>query len=203
MAQAVEKVERVAPQTRHSQPIRWTSAQYHAMGRAGVFEKQRVELIDGEIWPMSPIGDQHWISVNKVSRTLSKVFPEDSFVVSVQSSIRLRDGDEPEPDIAVIEGDLSSISGLPSTAALIVEVAYSTLRTDRTVKANLYARAQIADYWVVDLKRKKLIVFREPTEDAKTRFGWHYQSEQTFSKDQSIAPLARPDAPVNVADLLP
>lgn len=182
--------------------VRWTSAQYHAMGELGWFDERRVELIGGEIFQKSPIGDRHWISVNRTDAVLRRVFAS-GYIISAQSSLKLSEISEPEPDVAVIEGDIFQIRSVPTTAALAVEVADSTLRRDRLQKSSLYAASGIDEYWIVDLVNNRLIVHRTPIEKADEPFGWNYALVQTLTSGQSVAPLSAPDATVEVADLLP
>ncbi|HEU4440022.1 MAG TPA: Uma2 family endonuclease, partial [Methylomirabilota bacterium] len=90
----------------------------------------------------------------------------------------------------------------PSRPALVVEVAESSLTLDRDHKGSLYARAGIADYWIVDLAERRLEVYREPAPDGAAPFGWRYRSVIVPDREAVVSPLAAPAARVRVADLL-
>lgn len=142
-----------------------TAEQYHRMGEAGVFAPDaRVELIEGEVIDMAPIGTRHWAAVNRLGRMLNTAVRTKA-IVSVQSSFRLSRLSEPEPDIAIFKPrDDFYATALPTGAdtLLVIEVSDTTLDYDVKVKAPLYARHGVADYWVFDLQAPTLCVFREP-----------------------------------------
>jgi Uma2 family endonuclease len=125
------------------------------------------------------------------------------FIISSQSSLRLSNISEPEPDVAVIRGQLRQITAVPSTAELVVEVSDSTLRFDRSTKASLYARAAIPEYWIVDLIHNQLIVHRRPQEMDDQPFGFGYALIEVLSTDAQVAPLGSAENSIAVADLLP
>jgi Uma2 family endonuclease len=86
---------------------------------------------------------------------------------------------------------------------LVIEVADTSLAFDRSSKASIYARAGIADYWIVNLIDRLLEVYRDPAPDAATSLGFAYRQRLTFGADDGVAPLAFPHATIAVADLLP
>lgn len=138
--------------------------EYFRLAEGGCFDGERIELVEGEILRMSPIGNRHYWIVNYLMRELVRqVDPEDR--VTVQSTLPLDAGTVVEPDIVLLrEGGGSYRDPLPGPAdvVLVVEVADTTIRYDRRVKARLYARAGIVEYWVVDVEREVVIVHREP-----------------------------------------
>lgn len=185
------------------QPMRWTHKQYHEMAERGYFEGKRVELIGGEIIEMAPMLSAHWTSVVLVNEKMREVFAN-GFLVTVQLPLKLPNISEPEPDIAIIRGSLRDFAdGLPQTAVLVIEISDSTLRLDRTDKASLYAAAGIEDYWIVNVKARKMEVHRAPVENEKAKFGWIYQEKTEYKEDDTASPLAAPHAKIKVADLLP
>lgn len=118
--------------------------------------------------------------------------------------VALDDASEPEPDICVVAGDPRDYRDAhPQRPALVVEVALARLRFDREDKGSLYARAAIADYWIVNLRNRCLEVHRDPVADAAAPFGWRYGRVVTLGPDERVAPLATPAALIAVADLLP
>jgi Uma2 family endonuclease len=178
-------------------PLRWTKEQYHKMGEMGLFEGQRVELIEGEIIEMPSMNFPHWKSVVRVRDVLLKIFGA-SYVVIDQLPISVVDQSEPEPDLAVIPASLESLEGLPSTVSLVIEVSDSTLDTDQGRKLRLYARSEIPEYWIIDVKARQLILHRHP-EAAHER----YNFVQVLNETEKVAPLEAPNEQIKVADLLP
>ena len=139
---------------------------YHAMGEAGILPYgARMELIDGEIIDMAPIGQDHAATVDWLTERLVLTC-QGRVIVRVQNPVRLDRYNEPEPDFAILRrrddfyrtGERAG----PGDVLLLIEVADSSLRFDRTVKLPLYARAGIPEYWIVDLKARKLDAYREP-----------------------------------------
>jgi Uma2 family endonuclease len=117
--------------------------------------------------------------------------------------LKLSEISEPEPDVAVVAGDVFSLRGVPTTAVLVVEVADTTLARDRNVNGSLYASANIAEYWIVNLQNRQLELHRAPQVDTNSPLGWKYAEICIFEANEKIAPLAKPDAEVFVGDLLP
>ena len=176
--------------------IRWTRDEYYRIAASGVFEDRRVELIRGEVIEMTPQDGRHATGVALADRMLQRVF-SDGFVVRSQLPLSVGVDSDPEPDIAVVEGDpRDHVEAHPRSAVLVVEVSSSSLEHDRTTKTRLYSEAGIADYWIVNLIDRRLEVFREPT-------GTGYADRRILRADEAIAPLARAEISVSVADLLP
>lgn len=149
----------------------FTVDEYYRMYEAGIFsEDDRVELIDGEIVEMSPIGRSHAACVDRLTK-LFVLHLRDDAIVRVQGPIRLDNRSEPQPDIALLRArDDFYASGHPGPAdvLLVVEVADTTLDYDREIKARRYARAGIPEYWLVDLTGEAIEVYSEP---GKSRYG--------------------------------
>lgn len=177
-----------------------STEQYLKMAEAGFFEGRRVELIEGKVIEMAAMNDPHWWSTAKTTEALRDIFPPPFFVLS-QMPIHTDEHTEPEPDVMVLKTENGLVSEMskaraPSQAALLVEVSDSTLAYDRTTKARLYARAGIAEYWIVDLRSRRLLVHRAP-QNGK------YSETRVLASDENVSPLAAPDAEIAVADLLP
>ncbi|OGK80283.1 MAG: hypothetical protein A2X52_06040 [Candidatus Rokubacteria bacterium GWC2_70_16] len=183
---------------------RWTRAEYDRLIALGVLdEDEPVELIGGQIVVAEPQGRYHAGAIVAVDYALRGVFGS-GWVVRTQLPVTLDDDSEPEPDVAVVAGSPRGQYGThPSRAALIVEVAESSLASDREIKGSLYARAGIADYWIVNLRDHVLEVHREPVADAAAPHGWRYASVTTLSPGETVSPLAAPAARIPVADFLP
>ena len=184
----------------------WTSEEYYKLAEVGLFEGKRVELIGGKVIEMSAQSRPHVRAVKCATRALERAFGEGWFVQS-QAPLDLDDLDgdsQPEPGVAVIAGDEDDyVDEHPTTAALVLEVSFATLKYDRSAKAGLYAKSGISDYWILNLILRQLEVFRQPVPDASAPF-WHSYAEELIIKESdSVAPLAKPDAFIAVADLLP
>ena len=175
---------------------------YMRMAEIGLFEGQRVELINGEIVDMPPISEDHAQSVDKITKKLNRTLDEE-LIVRGQHPFDAGENGRPEPDVAIVRPDLLSPDAPPAEAILIVEVSRSTLRYDQTTKASLYASLGIADYWIVNLIENQVEVYRQPIESASAQFGHDYASRQIYRRGQSIALLETPEVSLEVGDMLP
>jgi Uma2 family endonuclease len=179
-----------------------TVSQYYKMAELGLFEGKRVELIEGRIIEMSPAGSQHATAVMLANDALQKAFGK-HYYVRVQCPIDLGQASEPEPDLAVVKGHIRDFTKAhPTTALLLIEVADTTLKYDRKQKASLYARADIPEYWIINLTGKRVEIYRKPVEDQSQPFGFRYSDSKILSRFDSIKPLSAKSA-IAIADLLP
>ena len=184
-----------------AEPIRrlFTTDDYHAMVESGILsEDDRVELIEGEIWQMSPIGPPHVSRVARLDHVLQRRLEDGAAVVFVQSPIHLDDLSEPQPDLALLRfRDDSYAAGLPAPPdiLLIVEVADTTVQHDRRVKMDLYARHGLPEAWLWDLPRSVIEVYRDPSSQG-------YREILTFRRGDRISPLAFPDLMIELDAIL-
>jgi Uma2 family endonuclease len=156
----------------------------------------RVELIEGEILTMSPEKSRHSAAVDLTADALRTAFPA-GHSVRVQHPLALGQWSEPEPDVAVVVGTPRDyVDAHPASAVLVVEVADTSLLDDRGAKQRLYARAGIAEYWIVNLRDSVLEVYLQPEGDG---YAW----SERLSRDAVVAPVAAPAARIAVGDLLP
>jgi Uma2 family endonuclease len=183
---------------------RMTRVRYDRLIEAGIFgPEDRVELLDGLLVAHEPQDGRHATAVFLVRQALEKVFGR-GYYVREEKPIALDDQSEPEPDVVVVPGRPRDYRDAhPSQPVLIVEVADTSLALDRVRKGGLYARAGVADYWVLNLIDEVLEVYREPVRAASARYGWEYDSVGLLGRDDLATPLAAPGARVNVASLLP
>ncbi len=181
----------------------WTRAEYERLVDLGAFRPgERLELVGGALVVREPQGGPHAAAVGLAEDALREAFGA-GWTVRAQSPIALDEDSEPEPDIAVVQGTRRDYRrGHPSHPVLIVEVADSSLQLDRREKASLYARARIADYWIVNLVDGILEVHREPVADPDAPYGWRYGSMTTLRGGDVVAPLALPRRTIPVSDLL-
>lgn len=176
---------------------RFTADEYQEMGRAGILrEADRVELIDGEVLAMSPIGAPHNGAVNRLNRLFS-ARAGDAAIVQVQGAVRLDPYSEPQPDLVLLRprDDFygTALAG-PDDILLAVEVAQSSLAYDREVKADLYARRGIAEYWLVDLTSGVLTRYSEPANG-------RYRTVEAVPPDVPFAPRLLPSSVVTTRDV--
>src|SRR5215471_13271332 len=139
----------------------WTVEEYHRMGAVGLLDADsRVELLEGEIIEMAPIGDAHAATSNRLNRLLVLAVGERG-IVAVGNPVRLSQRSEPQPDFSVLRprADYQTKGPRPEDVMLAVEVSDTTLRRDRRVKLALYARAGIPEFWIVNLERKELEIY--------------------------------------------
>ena len=142
-------------------------------------------------------------STDRVAEVLKTAFGA-AYHVRMQGPIDLGPHSEPEPDVAVVLGKREDFSHAhPKAAVLVVEVSDSALRSDRARKGNLYARAALADYWIVNLVDGQVEVYRNPQPDASQLYGFRYADRLDFKPLAQIAPLALPGILIPVQQLLP
>lgn len=180
------------------QPYRFTVEDYHRMAEAGILgEDDRVELIEGEIVEMPPIGSPHGGTVKALIHLFSKAVG-DRAIVSVQDPARLSDISEPQPDLMLLRPRpdfYRNSHATPADVLLLVEVADTSAAYDRSVKLPLYARVGIPEYWLVDLERGVLEVYRSPEDD-------RYADLQELRSGARVAPASLPDVELEVGEIL-
>jgi Uma2 family endonuclease len=181
---------------------RWKRVEYDRLIETGFFRPgDPVELLGGQLVVAEPQGSRHFAALRATQEALRAAFGEE-WEVRGQGPLALDEESEPEPDLAVVPGSFRDYEAAhPSRAALVVEVSETSLALDRAHKGSLYARAGLADYWIVNLPERSLEVYRAPVPDAGAPFGWRYRSVSMLEPGASVAPLARPDRHVLVADL--
>jgi Uma2 family endonuclease len=181
-------------------PRRWRRVEYERLVDLGVFAGERLELLDGLLVVREPQGSPHAAMAAKVGYVVGAAF-EGPWHVRLHSPLALGEHSEPEPDVAVVAGKPEDyVTGHPSTAALVIEVADASLRLDRRFKAAIYAQARLAEYWIVNLVDRTLEVHRRPEPAAD---GWRYCSLDVLRPPAHVSPLAAPTATIPVVDLLP
>lgn len=165
-------------QIQASTKYRFTAEDYQRMGEAGVFvDNPRIELINGEIYTMSPISSEHNSHVDKISRFFQKTILS-QVLIRTQGSIRIDDYSEPEPDIVLLhlsEDYYHARQPKPEDIYLIVEVAVNTKDTDRGIKLSKYAAAGIPEYWIIIPSEGIIEVYQNP--EAGT-----YREKRTYRK---------------------
>ena len=183
---------------------RFSRAEYERLIELGIFQPgEEIELIDGQLLVAEPQGAAHYTAIVKTTRALVTAFGP-GWYVRTEGPIGLDDDSEPEPDVAVVPGQPDDYGRAhPSRPVLTVEVAEASLAADRQRKGSLYARAGLADYWVLNLVDRVLEVYREPAPDTAAPFGWRYSRREVFDTSTRVTPLAAPGSSIPVSLLLP
>ncbi|MGN6368008.1 MAG: Uma2 family endonuclease [Phycisphaerae bacterium] len=170
----------------------FTLAEFEQMSDAGLFQDQRVELLDGEILDTSPQNEPHVYTVSVVNRFLLRHLPEE-YQVRCQAPLAAGADSAPEPDIAVTQG--GTVGNRPATALLVVEVADMSQAPDRR-KIGVYAAAGVGEYWIIDLAARHIDQYSAPTDGG-------YANKKTWKVGESIECRVLPVPARPVADLLP
>lgn len=183
---------------------RLSRVRYERMVDAGILTSDdKVELLDGLLIAREPQGSRHALAVGLVRAALERACGR-RYHLREEKPVALDRLSEPEPDVAVIPGRLRDYAaGHPRRPVLVVEVAESSLARDRVRKGALYARAGLAEYWVVNLTDDMLEVYRDPQRAPSAPGGHKYASVRLLKRIATVAPLVRPRSRIRVASLLP
>jgi Uma2 family endonuclease len=183
---------------------RWSRVEYERLIEKGIFlPHDRIELLAGELVVREPQGTPHAVGISLVHEALRRAFGR-GWLIRIQSPVALDDESEPEPDVSVVPGGPRDyLAAHPSRPVLVVEVAETSLALDRTHKGSLYARAGLADYWILNLVDRVLEVYRRPAPSSEAPFGRAYNEVQSLGATDLVSPLAAPEARIPVAALLP
>ncbi len=160
-------------------------------------EKKRVELIEGEIVDMAPIGNKHANCVRRIFDQFLSLQANKKAALSVQNPIHLDEYSEPEPDIAILHFKPELYPKHPRSydILLLIEVSDSSTNSDRRIKLPLYAQHAIPEVWLIDLNENVIETYREP-------FFQRYQIKKEYRADQALSPQAFPDLTITVNDIL-
>ena len=175
-----------------------TVSEYHKMAEVGILTKDdRVELINGEILTMSPIKSFHAGRVKRINALLSKLLKDIDVVLSIQDPITIDENSEPEPDIALLhyrKDFYTDSHPIPADVYLIIEVANTTLGYDKGTKKEIYAAAEIPEYWVVNLEDEKIEVYKKPKDG-------NYLIEGAYGLNEEVV-IGAFNLKIKVVDLL-
>ncbi len=184
-------------------PYRWSLTEYRNLYGTHFLEGVRSYLIRGEIYTMPLPNPRHNTFLGIAHERFQKVFTE-GFHVRNQTAFDLGTDTDLGPDLAVVAGSFSDyIDKQVTSAALIVEVSDSTLFFDTTTKAELYATAGVPEYWVLDIEKCELIVYREPEILPKGLGATAYRKRFILTAGETISPLAAPNSAIPIQDFLP
>jgi Uma2 family endonuclease len=179
------------------QRMRFSVERFEEMAQKGLFgPEERLELIEGDIIPMAPIGLAHAAATDQLARTMIRAIGDEA-IVSLGRSIRLGNFSELQPDIILLAFRKDMYRHKHADVAdviLFIEVSDSSLAFDRGHKLSLYARHGIREYWVIDVKESRVFVHREPQGEA-------YRSQTVHSRRDSLNPLALPQLTLSLDEL--
>jgi Uma2 family endonuclease len=177
---------------------RFTVDEYYRMAEAGILKPEdRLELIDGEVIEMSPIGNKHAGRVNRAADLFMNVF-RGKATVAVQNPVRLDQYNELQPDLVLARLDpdyYASRHPAADDVILVFEVADTSLRRDRDIKLPIYAMLGIPEVWIEDLKYDEILIFRNPIRD-------QYDTSLTVRRGESLSVAAFPDIVLNAETVL-
>jgi len=177
----------------------WTIADYHQMIESGILdEDDRVELLEGKIVCMSPQRPFHASSVQRSSRLLFRLLG-DLAEIRIQLPVTLGNKSEPEPDVAVVKLDVNEYSLRHPESVdiyLLIEVADSTITKDRKQKSIIYAKNQVLEYWILDLQRRQVYIFRQPEAQS-------YREQFVLSSSDTVTLQAFPDIAIALDAMFP
>jgi Uma2 family endonuclease len=188
------EIPEYAPKTR-----KFTVAEYYRMAEVGILRpEERVELIEGEIIVMAPIGPGHSGEVNRLNHRFSHP-DNDRFIVHVQNPVQFGDGSELEPDVALLryrDDYYGTAHPTPADVLLAIEVADTSLEYDREIKAQVYGRAGVPETWIKNLPEDCIEQFTEPGPEGYGQHTIHHRGE-------TLTPVSLPDLALLVDELLP
>lgn len=176
--------------------LKWTIDLYHQAVAAGVFDNVRVELLHGELVEMSPEGIPH-ASLSSDAGDYLRDCLGNCAKVREGHPITLPNCSEPEPDLAIVDPDATiyrSHHPYPENIFWIIEYSNSSLQKDLEIKSRIYAEVDIVEYWVVNLKTRELIVFRDPIDG-------EYRSQVTLTSGV-VCPVSFPEVEIQVERLI-
>lgn len=178
---------------------RWTVDEYHRMIQAEILTTDdRVELLEGQIIEMAPQDPPHASMTSRFGNRLVMLFAEKAWIRS-QLPITIPPDSEPEPDVAIVRIDEQRYYDRhphPEDIYLLIEVSDSTLNLDRNRKAKVYAKAMIPECWIVDVKNRRVFVFRDPQDGL-------YRSQQVVETTESLSAIAFPEVAIELQRLFP
>lgn len=176
----------------------FTVEEFERMGEAGIFSRDaRLELIEGEIFEMSPIGNAHAACVKFLNGLLNRLFGG-TLIIGVQDPIRLNDFSEPQPDLSLLrwrDDYYRDAHPTPAEVLLVIEVADTTVVADRKIKLPLYARVGIAEAWLVNIPEERIEIYSAPLDGS-------YQRAEVFGRGAEARSQTVEGLAVSVGELL-
>ena len=182
--------------------MRSTVDQYFRMSELGLLDERRVELLNGEIIEVPAQGVPHRLAVSKISRLLIAAFDPARYWVTFQGTAVLSRFSAPDPDFYVLDVPQQAPTSKLPVPFLVIEVSDTTYRKDAGPKLRAYARAGVGEYWIVNLPKQQVELYRDPANPTGKNSGWHYASAAAHRGGGSVSPLHRPDVVFPVDEML-
>jgi Uma2 family endonuclease len=183
--------------------VRWTVKEYFKISETGVFDDRRVELINGDVIEGCPQDHADRTAVSKTSRLLADQFDRRHYWVVIRGTLLLPPHSAPDPDFHVLDVPTGTPEQDLPLPFLVIEISDTTYLKDSGPKLRMYAKARIQDYWILNLPKDRLEVYRQPERISTTPARWRYGQTSSFGRSEKVSPLARPDMAFLVDDLLP
>jgi Uma2 family endonuclease len=175
---------------------RFTVDEYHRLGEAGILgEDDRVELLDGDLINMAPIGGEHRTVVDTLNLLLASRAEQDRYRIGIQNPISLDPHSEPQPDVVIYNSSVFGRHPRPDEIYLLIEVADTSLSYDVGPKLAAYGRANIREVWVIDAISRRVLVYRHPDQG-------QYRTKLELATDRVVTVEAFPDIIIPVSTFL-
>lgn len=176
----------------------FTIDEYHRMTETGILRRDdRVELIEGEVIRMAPIGLRHAACVNRLNHLFNRLFSVERVIISIQNSLSVNETNDLQPDLAVLkhrEDFYETKHPNADDALLVIEVADSSLNTDQTVKVPIYAKCRINELWILDLHTNSVYAYHSSD-------GSVFQANHQYHESDAISPQAFPAQSISVQSM--
>ena len=184
--------------------LRWTVKDYFKLAEVGVLDDRRVELLDGDLVECPSQTLSHCAAISRTSRALLSEFAADQNWVVIRGTLRLSRFNAPDPDFHVLGVPIGTPAARLPPPLLVIEVSDNTYTKDADVTLRVYARAGVADYWIVNLPARRVEVYRRPENPTPSRrSGWRYAEVTSYQPGSVVRPLLRPEVAIPVDAMLP
>jgi Uma2 family endonuclease len=183
--------------------IRFNVDEYLRIADAGLLGRRRTELLEGRIIKLAPQKDPHMGAISRLNALLMAVADPKRDWLIVQGTLYLDEQNAPDPDFQLYDVPIMTPLEKRPKPLLVVEVSHTTYRRDSEVKTRIYARNGIEDYWIVDVRKGRVEVYRQPFNPTGKDEDWGYKSATSFGPGESVTMLKRPTVSFRVEDMLP
>lgn len=183
--------------------VRFTVDEYVRMSDAGMFDRQRVELLNGRLYKMHAQANPHRAHITLDTIVLARHFGDAKrFWMVVQGTLVLSPTSAPDPDFHIFDVPVGTPDEKLPLPFLVIEVSHRTYRRDSGIKLRMYAAAGIGEYWIVNVAEKRIEVYRRPTNPTGRQIDSRYADVKHYVKGDTLHPLARPEIELSVSEML-
>lgn len=194
---------RQAPGIEHEfapMPHTWSRTEFFQLNQQGYFHDQKVELLGGEIFLLSPQDFSHAYAMTVLHHFIADCYSETAWV-RYQLPLHVEDKSYLEPDVSVVSGSPDDYLDHPEQASFVAEISSSSIHYDRGNKGSLYAKAEIPEYWIVNLQQRQVEIYTHPQPDATQPSGFGYADKVIRSVKESVAFQTHPEKTLEVKRL--